>query len=99
MVLLSFDLPSLNEIVLESSQEAPGPWRTATLISFISRSSCMITSFTLRKVSLSDLDLCAVLQVIPSLLHFEIDDYNPQESRSSPITSHLISSLTQHISL
>ncbi|KAF9064917.1 hypothetical protein BDP27DRAFT_1405119 [Rhodocollybia butyracea] len=101
MVLLSFALPSLRAIVLESNWIEPYPWSTGNFISFISRSSCMISTFTLRNVSLSDSDLIAVLRVIPSLLHLEINDYispNPQ-SHHGPITSHLISSLIQHESI
>ncbi|KAF9063133.1 hypothetical protein BDP27DRAFT_251675 [Rhodocollybia butyracea] len=99
MVLLSFALPSLRAIVLESDRIEPYPWSTENFISFISRSSCVISTLTLRSVSLSDSDLIAVLRVMPSLLHLEIDDkimsgvYNTPRS---PITSYLMLSLIQH---
>ncbi|KAF9064914.1 hypothetical protein BDP27DRAFT_1425311 [Rhodocollybia butyracea] len=98
IVLLTFALPSLREIVLESHRTEPYPWSTETFISFISRSSCMISTFTLCSVSISDSDHIAVLRVMPSLLHLKINDYtssNPQ-SHHGPITLHLISSLIQH---
>ncbi|KAF9064925.1 hypothetical protein BDP27DRAFT_1425322 [Rhodocollybia butyracea] len=97
MVFLSCDLPSLNVIVLDSSESGSDNWGTETLISFISRSSCMITTFTLRGISLSDLDLIAALRVMPSLLYLEFEDHNWNYAETqraySPITSKLISSL------
>ncbi|KAF9072212.1 hypothetical protein BDP27DRAFT_1361270 [Rhodocollybia butyracea] len=99
LVLLTFNLPLLSMIVLDSHDEAPEYWPTETFISFISReSSCMITTFTLRSISLSDLDFLAALQVMPSLLHLEIEGYqrvHPPD-QYSPITSNLISRLIQH---
>ncbi|KAF9064644.1 hypothetical protein BDP27DRAFT_1333240 [Rhodocollybia butyracea] len=96
-VFSSFDLPSLDVIVLDGCWR--GAWPTETFISFISRSSCMITTFTLHSISLSDSDFIAALRVMPSLLHLEIkdhkwDDEHVQTQRSS-ITSRLISSLIQ----
>ncbi|KAF9058749.1 hypothetical protein BDP27DRAFT_1343012 [Rhodocollybia butyracea] len=98
LVLLTFDLPSLNMIVIDSNEGASVNWPTEIFISFISRSSCMITTFTLHGTPLSDLDLIAVLHVMPSLFHLEIEDYNwgNLQAQYSPITSNLISSLIQH---
>ncbi|KAF9060544.1 hypothetical protein BDP27DRAFT_1370458 [Rhodocollybia butyracea] len=94
IVFSSFDFPSLNKLVLDGGHEG-GP--AHGLVSFISRSSCMITTFTLRGIHLSDLDLVAALRVMPALLHLEVEnklqpDYLPKYQ--SPVTSHLLSSLT-----
>ncbi|KAF9064621.1 hypothetical protein BDP27DRAFT_1333187 [Rhodocollybia butyracea] len=100
MVFFSLSLPSLKELVIEGAGSRCTPWPGEALISFISTSSCTITIFTLRDLSLSDLDIISVLQVMPSLLHLEIDDgewhnrYSWQD-RQSPITSLLISNLAQ----
>jgi hypothetical protein len=97
LVLLSFDLPSLDAIVLDGHQ---GHWPTEPFVSFISRSSCVITKFILRGcIYILDLDLITALQVMPSLLHLEIEDYNWAFAWQPPkcaITSNLISSLIQH---
>ncbi|KAF9065655.1 hypothetical protein BDP27DRAFT_1450122 [Rhodocollybia butyracea] len=89
-VLSSLNLPSLNNLVLDGPG---GSWRTDTFISFVSRSSCTITTFALHRISVSDLDLIAAFRVMPALLHFEVNQYGPSEN---PFTSHLISSLTHH---
>ncbi|KAF9061200.1 hypothetical protein BDP27DRAFT_1338516 [Rhodocollybia butyracea] len=98
---LSFNLPSLNTIVLHGYIWGFVTWPTGALISFISRSSCMITTFIFRGTPLSDLELIAALQVMPSLLHLEIEEYKWATSHFpySPITSNLISSLIQHESV
>ncbi|KAF9061194.1 hypothetical protein BDP27DRAFT_1429233 [Rhodocollybia butyracea] len=96
-VFLSFDLPSLNVIVLEGQQGTSAYWPMETFIPFISRSSCMITTFTLRKISVYDSDLIVALQVMPSLLNLQIVDYEWCH-QDVPITSKLISSLIQDAS-
>jgi hypothetical protein len=57
----------------------------------------MITKFTIHGISLSDLDLIASLQVMPSLLRLEIDDKGPTHSptHQSPITPYLLDTLIQ----
>jgi hypothetical protein len=97
MVLLSFNLPSLTAIMLDGDDGCLIHWPTETLISLISKSSCIITTFTIRNFILSDLDLIAALQVMPSLLHLKIQDHKPEfKGYTSAITSNLISSLIQH---
>ncbi|KAF9062052.1 hypothetical protein BDP27DRAFT_1428339 [Rhodocollybia butyracea] len=88
----SFNFPSLNKLVIEDHLHCT-VWPVDALISFISRSSCVITSLTLHMQSLSDSDLIACLQVMPELLHLDIANSCYQEHNS--ITSHLLSSLTQ----
>jgi hypothetical protein len=89
LVFSSFKFPSLNNLVVFGH----AAWRADIFSSFVSRSSCTITTFTLRAVSLSDLELIAALQLMPSLLHFELDQ---AEGSKNPISSHLISSLTHY---
>ncbi|KAF9066392.1 hypothetical protein BDP27DRAFT_1330676 [Rhodocollybia butyracea] len=84
----SFDFPSLNHLVIDGLVD----WPADIFLSFVSRSSCIITTFTLRGISMSDLDLIAALRVMPALLHFELDI--KYEQSENPITSHLISNLT-----
>jgi hypothetical protein len=67
-------------------------WPSDAFISFITTSSCMITTFTLSGISISDLELVLALQVMPSILHLDITDTDPIPTRC-PITSHLMSSL------
>ncbi|KAF9045628.1 hypothetical protein BDP27DRAFT_728081 [Rhodocollybia butyracea] len=90
LVFSSFCFPSLNELVVEGSAERT--YTTDTLISFMTTSSCIITTFTLCNLPVSDVDLIAALRVMPSILHLEINDchYPPQQS---PISPHLMSSL------
>ncbi|KAF9065684.1 hypothetical protein BDP27DRAFT_1424555 [Rhodocollybia butyracea] len=97
MVFSSLSFPSLKELVVESAGIDRTPWPGKALISFLSTSSCIVTTFTLRDMSLSDLDISAVLRLMPSLLHLEIDDveWDIYYLRRSPITSHLISELAQ----
>ncbi|KAF9063705.1 hypothetical protein BDP27DRAFT_1334728 [Rhodocollybia butyracea] len=92
MVFSSLRLPSLTELVVKGSTQRT--YATNTLISFITTSSCTITTFTLHGLSVSDVDLIAVLQAMPSILHLEIDDQVDYYSHQrSPISSHLMSSL------
>ncbi|KAF9072209.1 hypothetical protein BDP27DRAFT_1320915, partial [Rhodocollybia butyracea] len=94
---LCFDLPSLNVIVIDGHEGASDNWPTEPFITFISRSSCMISTFTLRNVSLSDSDLITALQVMRSLLHLEVQIEDKWgHAQYSPITSNLISSLIQY---
>ncbi|KAF9066391.1 hypothetical protein BDP27DRAFT_1423912 [Rhodocollybia butyracea] len=85
----SFNFPYLNTLVVDG--------RVIKLLpnnfpSFITRSCCMITSFTLLGMSMHDSDLIAVLRVMPALLHLEVDQLS--NAKRNPITSHLISRLT-----
>ncbi|KAF9059691.1 hypothetical protein BDP27DRAFT_1453122 [Rhodocollybia butyracea] len=94
MVFLSFSFPSLKELVVQSEMET-STWPADAFKSFVTTSSCMITTFTLHGLSVLDLDLVAALQVMPSILHLNIDERFTFGLHRSPITSHLISSL-QH---
>ncbi|KAF9073305.1 hypothetical protein BDP27DRAFT_1289483 [Rhodocollybia butyracea] len=96
-----FSFPSLTELRVERLEQRAADsataWPRDVFISFVSRSSCMITKFTIRGISLSDLDLIASLKVMPSLLHLEVDDKGPiQTMHRSPITPRLIASLIQN---
>ncbi|KAF9075312.1 hypothetical protein BDP27DRAFT_1315869 [Rhodocollybia butyracea] len=92
MAFSSFSFPSLNELVVKS--KCPTTWPVDAFKSFVTTSSCMITTFTLRGFTVSDVDLIATLQVMPSLSYLEIDDFKDSSSQS-PITSHFMQSL-QH---
>ncbi|KAF9059695.1 hypothetical protein BDP27DRAFT_454480 [Rhodocollybia butyracea] len=92
MVFLSFSFPSLTELIVESEFHET-TWPVESFGSFVTTSSCMITAFTLRGISISDLDLIAALRVMPSISYLKIDDINDIDSAQRTITSHLISSL------
>ncbi|KAF9045630.1 hypothetical protein BDP27DRAFT_1434637 [Rhodocollybia butyracea] len=92
MVFLSFSFPSLTELIVESEFHKT-TWPVESFGSFVTTSSCMITAFTLRGISISDLDLIAALRVMPSISYLKIDDINDIDSAQRTITSHLISSL------
>ncbi|KAF9066387.1 hypothetical protein BDP27DRAFT_1544413 [Rhodocollybia butyracea] len=100
IVLSHFNFPSLNDLAMVYLTHAV--WAADGFTSFLSRSSCMITTFTLYDVVMSDSELIEVLRVLPSLLHLKIrhsdlsyfDIYIRKLPGSEvPITSHLISSL------
>ncbi|KAF9060844.1 hypothetical protein BDP27DRAFT_1429607 [Rhodocollybia butyracea] len=95
-VFSSFTFPCLTDLVVSGRT---AHWRpTKAFTSFISRSSCMITTFTLRRIAVSDVDLIATLRLMPALLHLEV------AQRSSPVdlttvdllTLRFISSLIHH---
>ncbi|KAF9060843.1 hypothetical protein BDP27DRAFT_1429606 [Rhodocollybia butyracea] len=93
-VFSSFNFPSLNNLVL---YDVIGRrWQADTFVSFVSRSSCTITTFTLRgALFVSDLDLVAALRVMPTLSHFEVDfEVDEYRQPQNPFTSHFFSSLT-----
>ncbi|KAF9056909.1 hypothetical protein BDP27DRAFT_627295 [Rhodocollybia butyracea] len=90
-VFSCFNFPSLNNLVVSGTYDTR--WTADDFIPFVSGSSCVITSFTLQKVELLDVDLIAALRVMPTLLHLEVYACG---YRHNPITSHLISSLTHH---
>ncbi|KAF9075311.1 hypothetical protein BDP27DRAFT_1315865 [Rhodocollybia butyracea] len=99
MAFSSFSFPSLNELVVESECHTNN-WPVDAFKSFVTTSSCMITTFTLRGFTVSDVDLIATLQVMPSISYLEIDDFEDSSPQNpiisqSPITSHFMQSL-QH---
>ncbi|KAF9075343.1 hypothetical protein BDP27DRAFT_1315912 [Rhodocollybia butyracea] len=100
LVFPSFSFPSLNVLQverlgsIEQMPSKPTDWPGSAFISFVCRSCCMITTFTIRGISLSDLDLIGALRVMPSLLHLEIDNEVWHMKQQNPITLPLISSLT-----
>ncbi|KAF9073306.1 hypothetical protein BDP27DRAFT_1319196 [Rhodocollybia butyracea] len=97
----SFRFPSLNELRVKRMEQLVAcnivSWPRDAFISFVSRSSCIITTFTILGISLSDMDLIASLQVMPSLLRLEVNDKGLTHSTThqSPITPHLLASLIQ----
>ncbi|KAF9060534.1 hypothetical protein BDP27DRAFT_1407072 [Rhodocollybia butyracea] len=89
MLFSLFNFPCLNTLVVDRCAVKLLP---NNFPSFITRPSCMITSFTLRGISMHDLDLIAALRVMPALLHLEVDQC--LDAPRNPITPHLISGLT-----
>ncbi|KAF9069396.1 hypothetical protein BDP27DRAFT_1421034 [Rhodocollybia butyracea] len=92
----SFTFPSLLCLAIESDTAHPyrGAWPKATLEVFLHRSSCNLTKFKVKKISVSDVDLIAALKLMPSLINLHIDD-RPAASNDqmNPITSRFIRSL------
>ncbi|KAF9063253.1 hypothetical protein BDP27DRAFT_1271092, partial [Rhodocollybia butyracea] len=59
LVFSSLNLPSLNTFVIDGTGQ--GDWQANLFTLFISRASCMITTFTVCGISMSDSDLIAAL--------------------------------------
>ncbi|KAF9065133.1 hypothetical protein BDP27DRAFT_1332337 [Rhodocollybia butyracea] len=91
----SFTFPSLSCLAIVGSDELPyeGAWPKATLAAFLRRSSCNLTEFEVKSVSVSDIDLIAALKLMPSLMNLYIDDTHGGDDPMSPITSRFIRSL------
>ncbi|KAE9406141.1 hypothetical protein BT96DRAFT_876021 [Gymnopus androsaceus JB14] len=92
--LTSFTFPTLHELRLlgNPDHELHKKEKWPQLFNaFLSRSSCRITTLVISAVMTSDADLVSVLQLLPTLVTFEISDHTIP--RSSPITSNFISSL------
>lgn len=101
VVFTSITCPSLTSLLLEATDEYKRLWPNEALYGFISRSSCPLTTLSIKSIPLSDSGLINLLQCIPSLLHLTIDDsrlpfssaaqYKP--TIPSPITSQFIQRL------
>lgn len=92
-VFASYTLPALTQLHVEAKDPpCESEWPKDEFTKFIARSQCSITSFSLHRLGISDLDVISVLQVLPSLLTFSINDDNVRWGES-PITSRLISHL------
>ncbi|KAJ3994444.1 hypothetical protein F5050DRAFT_515951 [Lentinula boryana] len=68
------------------------PWPKEIVQDFLSRSSCKLTTLSIKSIPLSDSDLIDTLARLPSLLHLNIDDTSVSYNHS-PITSYLVQSL------
>ncbi|KAE9408336.1 hypothetical protein BT96DRAFT_849478 [Gymnopus androsaceus JB14] len=93
MVFSCFNFPLLTDLKIsrDVDEDYVQTWPRKAFDSFISRSACTITTFTIRNVALSDEDVIAALRIMPSLNDFEISDKGLKSH--SPITTQLISSL------
>jgi len=67
-------------------------WPKDLFATFLSRSSCRITTLVIRGVALSDEDLISALRILSCLATLGISDHGTIPL-NSPITSHFISSL------
>lgn len=90
----SMTFPSLKELVIDSENTQPRLiWPPDAFSAFISRSTCILTTLSLRFVWISDQSLIAAFRILPSLVNFSIDDFlDPQ--RESPITPHFVSCMS-----
>ncbi|KIK54720.1 hypothetical protein GYMLUDRAFT_893183 [Collybiopsis luxurians FD-317 M1] len=92
-ILSSFNFPSLESLQFHGSESDPNPhWPRHAIGSFITRSSCSITTFAIHCIPISDVDLIAALRLMPSLRELKIADDKTQNDVGI-ITSHLISSM------
>ncbi|KAE9400070.1 hypothetical protein BT96DRAFT_857764 [Gymnopus androsaceus JB14] len=90
--LTSFTFPTLHELrVLGNPNRYEDQW-PRLFAAFLSRSSCTITTLVISTVMTSDTGLVSVLQLLPTLVTFEISDHTIPRF-CSPITSNFISSL------
>lgn len=83
--------PSLKELII-LTEDLRLVWSQMAFSAFISRSTCIITSFSLSRLTISDLNLIAALRLLPSLAKLNIDGLKASNGESS-ITTHFISSL------
>ncbi|KAE9404097.1 hypothetical protein BT96DRAFT_438501 [Gymnopus androsaceus JB14] len=95
VTLSSFTFPALNELHIESNSSRKTydrKWPKDLFATFLSRSSCKLTTFVIHGVGLTDADLSSALQLLPSLTTLDISDYEALP-KINPITSDFISSL------
>ncbi|KAF9025465.1 hypothetical protein BDP27DRAFT_1437885 [Rhodocollybia butyracea] len=94
-VFSSFTFPSLSCLVIMTGGRHPyrEAWPKATLGSFLHRSSCVLTKFEVRRISVTDTDLITALNLMPSLVNLYVDDTPPGDDPVSPITPRFIRSL------
>ncbi|KAJ4482921.1 hypothetical protein C8J55DRAFT_510999 [Lentinula edodes] len=69
------------------------PWPQENVLGFLNRSSCNLSTLSIKSVPLSDLDLIDILTRLPSLSHLTVDDTGVSYNSNGPITSQLIQSL------
>jgi len=87
----TFTFPSLTELIIQ--QDAyKDLWPVDSFNTFISRSSCALTTLSLSRVTISDLNLISALRLLPFLTTFSLDGLM-DPNYGSPITSHFISSM------
>ncbi|KAE9403075.1 hypothetical protein BT96DRAFT_1017158 [Gymnopus androsaceus JB14] len=82
IILSSLTLPALNKIFISSNLEQTKgrQWPKDLFATFLSRSSCRITTLVIRGVDLSDEDLISALRILLSLTTLEISDHSPHHS-------------------
>jgi len=88
----SFTFPSLKELIIypEEGSYVNLIWSPDAFSTFISRSSCVLTTLSLGGITISDLDLIAALRLLPSLANFSI---HGSLNNPATITTHFISSM------
>ncbi|KAE9408968.1 hypothetical protein BT96DRAFT_1013116 [Gymnopus androsaceus JB14] len=86
-----FTFPSLRALAIYSN-DIYFTWPPDAFSAFISRSSCALTTLSLRFSVISDLNLIAALRLLPSLTDFAFDGLVEAADRN-PITPHFISSM------
>ncbi|KAF5343894.1 hypothetical protein D9758_012118 [Tetrapyrgos nigripes] len=92
-------LPNLTRLdIMADKKQAPTSCNSVFLDdcfpSFLMRSSCTITSLTLRNLPLSDVDVLAILSALPSLSTLEIKERDTEPSSNTMLTTHFFESLT-----
>ncbi|KAF9065463.1 hypothetical protein BDP27DRAFT_54421 [Rhodocollybia butyracea] len=94
VVLTSMTLPALTSLSidrLDIADEYQLDWPKETLEGFLCRSSCQLTTLSIKSIPMSDSDLIDLLLRLPSLLHLTIDD--SKVTTRSPITTRLVQNL------
>ncbi|KAE9399104.1 hypothetical protein BT96DRAFT_1019715 [Gymnopus androsaceus JB14] len=105
--MFTFPLLAVLNLHPESNQNKERFWSVNAFDAFISRSSCVLNTLSICGVAISDLELIAALQLLPSLVNFSFDnsrvvafdhgswydEWCPVEAKS-PITSLFFSRLT-----
>ncbi|KIK53322.1 hypothetical protein GYMLUDRAFT_88395 [Collybiopsis luxurians FD-317 M1] len=95
LALSSLTLSELKELCIRRELSYNGydaGWPKDLFTSFLSRSSCQLTKLVISSIGLSDTDLIAALQLLPSLVILQLDD-NDASPKISPITSNFICAL------
>ncbi|KAE9391555.1 hypothetical protein BT96DRAFT_303686 [Gymnopus androsaceus JB14] len=92
-----FTFPSLTELVVRRDKDYRSDgklvWSANAFNDFLSRSCCILTTFSMSSISISDLDFIAVLRRLPFLVTLGFDNLLVPD-KQSPITTLFISSLT-----
>jgi hypothetical protein len=74
VLLDGIQCPALSNIGMEGGMGVPSSWPQHELFSFLSRSSCILARFAVRRVAIQTTQLIDCLKMMPSLVILFLDD-------------------------
>ncbi|KAJ4478429.1 hypothetical protein J3R30DRAFT_3890980 [Lentinula aciculospora] len=95
VIFASMSCPALTSLSIDRADVGDGydrPWPKEIIQDFLFRSSCNLTTLSIKSVPLSDVATICILARLPSLHHLTIDDTGVNSDRS-PVTSRLVQNL------